>query len=81
MTLLKWFLISPQKNGQNPSKRILHHNQQSLILLLIQVLVAVFPWRVNGWFGIGFFVYYLLMTPLLFQVKSRDSSLPHISGL
>jgi len=28
----------------------------------------VFPWRVNGWFGIGFFVYYLLMTPLLFQV-------------
>jgi len=41
----------------------------------------VFPWRVNGWFGIGFFVYYLLMTPLLFQVKSRDSSLPHISGL
>ena len=38
-----------------------------------QVLVAVFPWRVNGWFGIGFLVYYLLMTPLLFQVNHDDS--------
>ena len=36
---------------------------------VIQVLVAVLPWRVNGWFGIGFFAYYLLMTPLLFQVR------------
>ena len=36
---------------------------------IIQVLAAIFPWRVNGWFGIGFFVYYLLMTPLIFQVR------------
>ena len=38
---------------------------------IIQVLAAIFPWRVDGWFGIGFLVYYLLMTPLLFQASPQ----------
>ena len=45
---------------------------------VIQILVAVFPWRVNGWFGIGFLVYYLLMTPLLFEVAATEAAHPYV---
>ena len=36
---------------------------------IIQILFAVFPWDVNAWFGIGFLAYYVLATPLLYEVR------------
>lgn len=36
---------------------------------VVQILFAVFPWDVNGWFGIGFVAYYVFATPLLFEVR------------
>ncbi len=35
---------------------------------LLQVVVGVFPWRVNRWFGVTALLYYGVATPLLFQV-------------
>ena len=37
---------------------------------VVQILFAVFPWDVNGWFGAGFLAYYVFASPLLFQVRS-----------
>ena len=36
---------------------------------IIQIIFAVFPWDVNAWFGIGFLAYYVLATPLLYEVR------------
>lgn len=41
---------------------------------LIQILVGVFPWRVNRWFGVTASIYYGLLTPLLFQVSAWHES-------
>lgn len=35
---------------------------------LAQILLGVFPVRVNRWLGIAAAVYYCILTPLLFQV-------------
>lgn len=36
---------------------------------LIQVILGVFPWTVNRWFGLTAAIYYGIATPLLFQVE------------
>ncbi len=43
-----------------------------LAVPLVQVLVGVFPWRVNRWFGITATVYYGVLTPLLFQASASS---------
>ena len=37
---------------------------------LLQVLLGVFPWRVNRWFGVTALLYYGVATPLLFQAPT-----------
>lgn len=41
---------------------------------LLQVVLGVFPWRVNRWFGITAVVYYGVATPLLYQVHSQTAT-------
>lgn len=36
---------------------------------MIQVILGVFPWTVNRWFGFTAAIYYGIATPLLFQVE------------
>lgn len=59
----------------------LQHLVGALILPLwigipvVQILFAVFPWDVNGWFGIGFLAYYICATPLLFEVRMTQATI------
>jgi len=36
---------------------------------MVQVVLGYFPLAPNRWFGIGFFAYYLLATPLLYKAR------------
>ena len=39
-----------------------------ILVPILRVLFNVFPFTPNRWFGLGFLVYYLLATPLLYRV-------------
>ena len=39
-----------------------------ILIPLLRVLFNVFPFTPNRWFGLGFLLYYLICTPLLYRV-------------
>ena len=39
-----------------------------ILIPILRVLINVFPFTPNRWFGLGFALYYVLCTPLLYKV-------------
>lgn len=40
-----------------------------IIIPILRVLFNIFPLTPNRWFGLGFLLYYLFCTPLMYKVQ------------
>ena len=45
-----------------------------IIIPMLRILFNVFPFTPNRWFGLGFLLYYLICTPLLYQVDLQAAA-------